>query len=57
MADKFPGAEVYYNDLSATIPDWRPNNLQFLIDDVESEWIDRKFDFIHGRSMGGSIRD
>lgn len=37
-----------------------PPNCNFYVDDVESDWTyreDESFDFIHGRSMGGSIEN
>jgi len=58
MADKFPEAQIIANDLSAIQPRWVPPNLQFEIDDCEQEWLySQKFDFIHIRSMAGSIAD
>lgn len=42
-------AEVVATDLSPIQPTWIPPNLQFLVDDCESDWtFERKsFDFIH----------
>jgi trans-aconitate methyltransferase len=58
IADKFPEAQVIANDLSAIQPKWVPPNLQFEIDDCEQEWVySQKFDFIHMRTLGGSIAD
>ena len=34
-----------------------PPNCKFEVDDVESPWTHAPFDFIHSRSMGGSISD
>lgn len=37
-----------------------PQNLKFYVDDVEGEWAynpDEAFDLIHGRGMGGAIKD
>jgi len=35
-----------------------PTNCKFEIDDFEADWTyTRKFDFIHGRELEGSIRD
>jgi SAM-dependent methyltransferase len=60
IADQFPMATVIGTDLSPIQPPWVPPNLQFYIDDAESEWLFRdfeKFDFIHGRALCGGIAD
>jgi len=58
IADKFPMAQVIATDLSPIQPSWIPPNLQFLVDDCESDWtFEPKFDWIHIRNMGGSIED
>ncbi|KIW92554.1 uncharacterized protein Z519_06401 [Cladophialophora bantiana CBS 173.52] len=58
IADTFPMAEVVATDLSPIQPTWVPPNLEFLIDDCESEWaFERSFDFIRLGHMGGSIAD
>ena len=58
FADEHPEAEVIGSDLSPIQPDWVPPNCKFYVDDVESEWTfgpHEAFDFIHGRTMCGSI--
>ncbi|KAL0939767.1 methyltransferase domain-containing protein [Colletotrichum truncatum] len=58
MGDLFPNAEVVGNDLSAIQPDWLPSNVKFVVDDVESEWIDpKKYDYIFVRYMLVAIAD
>lgn len=60
FAEEYPSAVVTGNDLSPIQPTWVPTNCKFIVDDVESDWIyrrDEAFDFIHGRGLGGSIRD
>lgn len=60
FADAFPSAEVIGTDLSPIQPSWVPPSCKFYVDDVESDWTyspDEAFDFVHGRGMGGSIRD
>jgi SAM-dependent methyltransferase len=60
FADENPGAEVLGTDLSPIQPTWVPPNVKFYIDDAESEWVyspDEAFDFIHCRTMSGSISD
>lgn len=60
FADEHPSAFVTGTDLSPIQPDWLPANCNFLVEDVEGEWPFRHseaFDFIHGRSMCGSVSD
>lgn len=60
FADAHPETEVIGTDLSPIQPNWVPPNCKFYVDDIESDWIfgpDEAFDFIHGRSMCGSIAD
>ncbi|KAH0538584.1 hypothetical protein FGG08_004834 [Glutinoglossum americanum] len=59
FADQFPNATVIGTDLSPTQPSWVPPNCKFEIDDASIEWMYPKesFDFIHVRSLLGSIRD
>ncbi|KAJ5306712.1 hypothetical protein N7508_005727 [Penicillium antarcticum] len=60
FADTFPNAEVIGTDLSPIQPSWVPPNLQFVVDDAESQWLysaKRPFDFIHVRDLGGAITD
>lgn len=59
IADAFPRARVIGTDLSPIQPAWIPPNLEFFVDDAESEWSfrDNYFDYIHGCDLGGSISD
>jgi SAM-dependent methyltransferase len=59
FADEHESAVVTGTDLSPIQPDWVPANCNFLVEDVEGEWSFRRnsFDFIHGRSMCGSVSD
>jgi SAM-dependent methyltransferase len=59
FADQFPSASVTGTDLSPIQPTWTPPNCRFEIDDCTEEWTFRKnsFDFIHVRSLYGSIAD
>ncbi|KAI9852159.1 MAG: hypothetical protein M1838_001622 [Thelocarpon superellum] len=57
FADEYPSAQVLGTDLSPIQPSWVPPNCKFEVDDVESPWTDGTYDFIHSRSMGGSISD
>ncbi|KAG4026103.1 hypothetical protein MFRU_045g00480 [Monilinia fructicola] len=56
FADQYPSSHVVGCDLSPIQPGWIPPNLEFEVDDVEDTWrYSQKFDFIHIRSLGGSI--
>ncbi|KAF6829662.1 methyltransferase domain-containing protein [Colletotrichum musicola] len=57
IADMFPDAEVIGNDLSPVQTTWVPPNVKFEVDDVESPWVGRKYDFIFSRFMAGAIAD
>jgi len=60
FADEFPSATVVGTDLSPIQPSWVPSNCTFYVDDSESAWTfkpEDAFDYIHGRAMGGSVRD
>jgi ubiquinone/menaquinone biosynthesis C-methylase UbiE len=60
FADENPGAEVIGTDLSPIQPTWVPPNVKFYIDDAEAEWVyspAEAFDYIHCRTMSGSISD
>ncbi|CRG83579.1 Isopenicillin N epimerase component 2 [Talaromyces islandicus] len=58
FADENPDSRVVGIDLSLIQPGCAPPNCRFFVDDVESAWTyDAKFDYVHGRSMSGSIKD
>ncbi|OJJ44448.1 hypothetical protein ASPZODRAFT_168718 [Penicilliopsis zonata CBS 506.65] len=59
FADEFPSATVVGTDLSPIQPSWVPPNVEFFVDDAESEWTFKKesFDFIRAVDLGGSIAD
>ncbi|KAF4851779.1 Secondary metabolism regulator LAE1 [Colletotrichum siamense] len=57
VAEFFPNAEIIGNDLSATQETWVPPNVRFEVDDVESPWVGRSYDYIFCRSMAGAIAD
>ncbi|KAJ5736383.1 uncharacterized protein N7483_001508 [Penicillium malachiteum] len=59
MADKFPEAHVIGNDLSAIQPSWVTPNVEFIVEDYESEWLYKhnSFDFIHARLLSGCVVD
>jgi SAM-dependent methyltransferase len=60
FADEFPSTTVIGTDLSPIQPSWVPPNCYFYLDDSDTEWIFESkdaFDYIHGRAMGGSIKN
>ncbi|KAF2141606.1 uncharacterized protein K452DRAFT_351184 [Aplosporella prunicola CBS 121167] len=58
FADEYPDCNVIGTDLSPIQSVWVPPNCHFLVDDVEAEWDENQtFDFVHGRTMSGCIKD
>ena len=59
FGDQYPSAEVTGTDLSPMQPSFVPPNVRFEIDNAEAEWTwdDDTFDFIHIRTLTGSIKD
>lgn len=60
FADQFLSTIVIGNDLSPIQRRWVPPNCQFYVDDIESDWpytSAEPFDYIHGRGLGGSVKD
>lgn len=59
MGDVYPSAEIIGTDLSPIQASWVPPNVKFEIDDATDEWTfpPNHFDFIHARTMAGSILD
>lgn len=58
MGDAFPGASITGNDLSPIQPSWVPNNVKFLVDDIELDWVQsEQYDYIHCRYMAASIKN
>ncbi|KAJ6436100.1 hypothetical protein O9K51_11374 [Purpureocillium lavendulum] len=55
--EKHPGTEVRGYDLGLCQPSAVPPNVEFIVDDVEKDWLDtNQYDYIHLRSLTG-IRD
>ena len=58
MGDLYPGASIEGIDLANIQPRWMPANVDFVIDDIEKDWIDTaKRDFIFCRALDFSIKD
>lgn len=54
----YPDATVIGSDLSPIQPGWIPPNCYFEVNDFESPWeYSKPFDFIHARTLTGSVRD
>ncbi|KAK4191993.1 S-adenosyl-L-methionine-dependent methyltransferase [Podospora australis] len=58
MGELFPGAKVTGVDLSPIQPLWLPPNVEFIVDDIEDEWVhDRDYDFAHFRFTNTVLKD
>ncbi|KAF6821203.1 Demethylmenaquinone methyltransferase 5 [Colletotrichum plurivorum] len=59
MGDQYPEAEIIGLDLSPIQPPFVPPNVQFLVDDVEADWLyaENSIDYIHLRHMAPSIKN
>ncbi|KAF4871462.1 Secondary metabolism regulator LAE1 [Colletotrichum siamense] len=58
FGDEHPEAEVLGIDLSAVQTTFVPPNVTFIVDDIEEPWtFSQPFDYIHSRTMTGSISD
>ncbi|KAH0380836.1 S-adenosyl-L-methionine-dependent methyltransferase, partial [Aureobasidium melanogenum] len=59
MGDQYPSAQITGVDLSPIQPDWVPPNVNFMVDDIASEWLypENHFDMVHARHMGVAIKD
>ncbi|KAL2130621.1 hypothetical protein VTI74DRAFT_6148 [Chaetomium olivicolor] len=58
MGDAFPSAKVIGVDLSPIQPQWIPPNVEFVVDDIEDEWLHANdFDFAHFRFVNTVIKD
>jgi SAM-dependent methyltransferase len=61
VADEYPNTEFLGLDLSPIQPELVPENVHFVVDDIEHEngwdYPENKFDFIHVRHTLHSIKD
>ncbi|OHE98262.1 UMTA protein [Colletotrichum orchidophilum] len=59
FGDQYPTSKVIGTDLSPIQPSWVPPNVEFILDDCTLNWVwpENHFDFIHLRSLYGSIPD
>lgn len=54
---KFPNAHIIGNDISPIQPSWVAPNIEFIVEDFESQWDYKRnhFDFIHARCLAGYV--
>lgn len=59
MGELYPKAIFHGNDLSPIQPNMVPDNVYFVVDDFEDEWVwpENKFDYIHMRHTVHSVKD
>ena len=58
VGEQFPSALVTGVDLSPIQPVWIPPNVDFIVDDIEDEWVHANdFDYVHVRFVGFSLKD
>ncbi|KAK4454383.1 S-adenosyl-L-methionine-dependent methyltransferase [Podospora aff. communis PSN243] len=58
VGETFPSATIVGVDLSPIQPVWIPPNVEFLVDDIEDDWVYASdFDFVHLRFTGITIKD
>ncbi|KAL2129423.1 hypothetical protein VTI74DRAFT_7817 [Chaetomium olivicolor] len=59
FGDEYPHIEVIGTDISPIQPSWVPPNVRFELDDANLDWTweDNTFDYVHVRSMLGTIAD
>ena len=59
VADKYPSARVIGVDLSNIMPRFVPTNVEFRMDDIESEWatLYSNLDLVHFRSVVQTLRN
>ncbi|KAK3401873.1 S-adenosyl-L-methionine-dependent methyltransferase [Sordaria brevicollis] len=59
VAEKYPDAVITGIDLSPIQPSFVPENVHFIVDDMEDEWVDpeNKYDYIHLRFALHTLKD
>jgi len=59
FGEQFPDCKVVGTEISPMQPSWVPPNVHWEIDNAEDEWTwpDNHFDYIHVRTLVGSIKD
>jgi hypothetical protein len=59
VGDEHPSAQILGVDLSPIQPVWVPQNIKFMDDDVESDWLkpENFYDPVHARHVTQVIKD
>ncbi|GAB1318739.1 S-adenosyl-L-methionine-dependent methyltransferase [Madurella fahalii] len=58
VGEAFPSAIITGVDLSPIQPHWIPPNVEFIVDDIEDEWVhDKDYDFAHLRFVNTVLKD
>ena len=58
VGEAFPSAKVTGVDLSPIQPHWIPPNVEFIVDDIEDEWVHANdYDFAHFRFVNTVLKD
>ncbi|KXX78888.1 Malonyl-[acyl-carrier protein] O-methyltransferase [Madurella mycetomatis] len=58
VGEAFPSATITGVDLSPIQPHWVPPNVEFIVDDIEDEWVhDKDYDFVHLRFVNTVIKN
>ncbi|KAK4241939.1 S-adenosyl-L-methionine-dependent methyltransferase [Achaetomium macrosporum] len=58
IGEAFPSAKVTGVDLSPIQPHWIPPNVEFIVDDIEDEWVHANdYDFAHFRFVNSLLKD
>ena len=58
VGEAFSSAKVTGVDLSPIQPHWIPSNVEFIVDDIEDEWIHANdYDFAHFRFVNTLLKD
>jgi hypothetical protein len=59
VGDLYPSASILGVDLSPIQSEWVPPNVRFMIDDIESSWLENEnfYDLVHGRHITPAIKD
>ena len=59
VGDEYPSAQILGVDLSPIQPVWVPPNVKFMVDDVESEWLEPEnfYDLVHARHVTQAFKN
>jgi trans-aconitate methyltransferase len=59
VGDEYPSAQILGIDFSPIQPVWVPPNVKFMVDDVESDWLEPEnfYDLVHARHVTQAFKD